>query len=790
MSSEVLVPKPTLTVLALFFGFVLPRIASAQAVSVSGVVTDPQGGVILGATATLSGAGVPHPIATKTGPDGAFSFSVAAARYSLHVDSPGFVSWTDTVNVAAGMPRIAVTLQIAGVLEDVQVSGAAPYSLTKAIPTASRLGLAPLETPASVAVVSGDLIRDLGTPTLVQAKALAPGITASAPMGNGGNVLAARGFIGANSVKQLYNGMEIYNGGNVVAFPFDPWNVDFVGVLSGPSSVLYGTGAIGGAVNVVPRRPDPTAQRNEIQLGVGRFGTYHEAIDSTGPLSPRVSYRFDASLYNSDHWVQNGGSNSQAVSASLRFDATKNLRFTVSNDFGNQHPSKYLGTPIFNDAPVPGTRYINYNVLDAELKFLDNWTNVETLWTPSPTLSVHNSTFFLYNSRLYHDAPNYTYVPATNRVQRGGFRDIQDTYETQYGDTGYVKQSGLFFGLRNDALVGIDVNRNYYHRNDNVRGGNSLVDALTPNDGNFLDFYNQLTKPFYRMHVNQAAGYVEDRLHLNDRISLVVGLRHDHYGVTRDDQLVFTTTESSYDANGWNTGAVYEPIKNLSLYAQYASASDPVNSLASIAANQQGFHLSPGRQIEGGAKQTLMNGRVEWTAAVYDLMKKDLLTPAADNPTVTDQVGQQSSRGVEGSLAITAGPLRFNINGTVLQARFDDFNAVVSNRIVQLAGNVPLNVPERSANLAVFWNPTPQWEGRAMMQFVGSRFADNTNTATAIMPSYHVVNLGGRWRPRPRLAVDARLDNAFDEVYPDSGTTTQWLLASPRSVTVSLNVRF
>jgi iron complex outermembrane receptor protein len=694
------------------------------------------------------------------------------------------------VVVAAGMASIRATLQIAGVLEDVQVSGTAPYNLTKPIPTASRLGLAPLDTPASVAVVSGDVIRALETPTLIQAKSLAPGITSSAPMGNGGNVLTARGFTGANSVKQLYNGMEIYNGGNVVAFPFDPWNVDFVGVLSGPASVLYGTGAIGGAVNVVPRRPDPALRRNEIQLGIGRFGTYHEAIDSTGPLSSRVSYRVDASLYNSNHWVQGGESNSQAVSGSVRFDATKNLRFTVSNDFGNQNPSKYLGTPIFNDAPVPGTRYVNYNVLDAKLNFLDDWTNVETVWTPSPTLSFHNSTFFLYNTRLYHDAPNYAYLPATNQVRRSGFRDIEDTYETQYGDTGYLKQSGRLFGLLNDALVGIDLNRNYYHRNDNVRGGTSVVDALNPNDGNYLDFYNQLSTPFYRMHVNQEAGFVEDRLHLADQVSIVVGLRHDHYGVTRDDQLVFTTTQSSYDANGWNTGAVYEPIRNVSLYAQYARASDPVNSLSSIAANQQGFHLSPGRQVEGGAKQTLKNGRIEWTLAVYDLVKKDLLTPAVDNPTLTDQVGQQSSRGVEGSFAFTTGQLRFNVNGTVLRARFDDFKAVVNNRVVQLAGNVPLNVPERSANVMVFWDPTPMWEGRAVMQVVGRRFADNTDPVNSILPSYQVVNFGVRWRPRPKLAVDARVDNAFDQLYADSGTTTQWLLGSPRSFTGSLNVLF
>jgi iron complex outermembrane recepter protein len=276
-------------------------------------------------------------------------------------------------------------------------------------------------------------------------------------MGNGGNVLTARGFTGANSVKQLDNGMEIYNAGNVVAFPFDPWNVHFVGVLSGPASVLYGTGAIGGAVNVVPRRPDPAQRHNEVQVGVGRFNTYHEAIDSTGPLSDRVSYRVDASLYNSDHWVDRGDSNSQAVSPSLRFDATKKLRFTLSNDFGNQNPSKYLGTPIFNDAPVPGTRFINYNVLDARLNFRDNWTNLETIWTPSLSVSIHNSTFYLYNSRLYHDAPNYTYIPATNRVSRGGFRDIQGTFETQYGDTGYLKQTGRVFGGVADSSATPDV---------------------------------------------------------------------------------------------------------------------------------------------------------------------------------------------------------------------------------------------------------------------------------------------------------------------------------------------
>jgi iron complex outermembrane receptor protein len=76
------------------------------------------------------------------------------------------------------------------------------------------------------------------------------------------------------------------------------------------------------------------------------------------------------------------------------------------------------------------------------------------------------------------------------------------------------------------------------------------------------------------------------------------------------------------------------------------------------------------------------------------------------------------------------------------------------------------------------------------MRFVGHRFADNINTVSAVMPSYKVVDFGLRWIVRPDMSFDARLDNAFDELYADSGTTTQWLLGSPRSATISMNFFF
>lgn len=769
-------------------GVLMSAVVMAQSSGLSGRVADPQGAAVVAAVVSVSGAGA-GTRTTQTASDGTFSLpDLPAGEYQVQIEAPGFQRWTRSVRAGSG--PLDVALQVAGFTEDVVVSVDAPLNLSVPESTASRLNLAPIDTPASVAIVSGDVLRDIGTPTLIVAKALAPGITSSAPMGSGGNVLNARGFTGQNSVKQLFNGMEIYNAGGVVSFPFDPWNVDHIGVLYGPASVLYGSGAIGGAVNVVAKRPNPAAREHEIALSAGSFSTYHAALGATGPVTDRVSYRFDASKYTSDHWVDRGRSNSLAVSGSLRFDATPTLRFTLSNDFGEQNPSTYLGTPVLNNRPVEGLRYKNYNVDDAKLNFMDNWTNVETVWTPSSRVSIHNNTYYMYHDRFYHDVFTFAYVPATAQVRRTQFRDIDDTWETQYGDTGYVKYAGQLFGRPSDVLVGLDYNINYYNRNDNIRGGTSLVDAVTFNPGYYRDFYQGLAIPFYRMDVDQVAGFVENHLKATERLSLVVGARRDHYHVNRYDHQTLATTVSDHNATAWNAGVIYDIFPGLSVYGQAAEASDPVNSFSSIAANQQGFNLSPGRQLEAGVKQVAMNNRLEWTFATYRLVKEDLLTPAVSNPSLTEQVGQQSSRGVEASLALSAGPVRVNVNGTVLNAEFDEFRAVVAGASVSLAGNVPINVPESSANLMVFYDVAPQLQLRAVVRHVGRRFADNTNVAASLIPSFTVADLGARWQATSRLSLDLRVDNAFDEIYADSGSATAWLLGMPRSVTLGTRIGF
>ena len=99
----------------------IPRPAAAQAVSLRGVVSDRQGGVVVGAEVTLvSEAGATWTAMTQA--NGTFAFdAVPPGPYTLLVNSPGFASWSQVLRADASLGDLMVTLDIAGLSETVGV---------------------------------------------------------------------------------------------------------------------------------------------------------------------------------------------------------------------------------------------------------------------------------------------------------------------------------------------------------------------------------------------------------------------------------------------------------------------------------------------------------------------------------------------------------------------------------------------------------------------------------------------------------------------------------------------
>ncbi|HTM96393.1 MAG TPA: TonB-dependent receptor plug domain-containing protein, partial [Croceibacterium sp.] len=249
------------------------------------------------------------------------------------------------------------------------VTGERVSELAQEDKTGSRLGLTPLETPASVATLDGDAIRARGDQSVQAAVTRAPGVTNSSNPGNANSSYVMRGFGGAISVLQLYDGVRLYPVADSISFPTDPWNIDRVEVLSGPASVLYGHGALGGAINVVPKSPNMNRFEFQGEAGYGSQDTWHIAGGVGGPIGPSLGFRADASYRQSDGYVDRGDSDSLALSGALKFQPSETFSLTVRGDYGNVHPQKYFGTPLVGSRLDTSIRHNNYNVGDAILHF-------------------------------------------------------------------------------------------------------------------------------------------------------------------------------------------------------------------------------------------------------------------------------------------------------------------------------------------------------------------------------------------------------------------------------------
>ncbi|MES2420322.1 MAG: TonB-dependent receptor [Pseudomonadota bacterium] len=701
-----------------------------------------------------------------------------------------------------GLPSAADAQTAGPPSEDILVTGRHEADLTVPNRTASRLNLSPLETPATLSVIDGATIRARGDMAIADAESRAPGITSVGNLGNGGTALAARGFSGQGSVLQLIDGVRLFPAAGTLTFPTDPWMVERIDILKGPASVLYGQGALGGAVNVLMRQPNTKHTEIDGEIGYGSQDTFHVAAGAGGPAGEHLSYRVDGSYRRSDGYVDRGQSRSYALSATLRWAPTDTLAVTVRDDYGNQNPMRYFGTPLIDGRLDDGNRRRNYNTRDGYVRFRDNRTSLQVDWTPSTVLTVSNQAYRLTSKRSWLNLESYCWVATDGACPNGnggGAATPGSIYrtdmtgivhdQTQWGDQGSVTvRTPIADGLSNDFVVGFDVNliKLTYSHNFGAEPQVSQVDPYDFDPGAIVD--TQGIAPRYRTRTAEYAVFAEDRLKLGEHVSIVGGIRYERDRIQRwtiDGPTEVFALDKRLHNTTWRVGSVYQPIPTVSLYAQYATGVDPLGTLTTYSTGQVQFSNAVGNQIEVGAKAVFLDGRGTATLAAYRIVKTGLLAQLTPTSPI-EQVGQRSAKGIEAAVSIDLPRgFGFDANGSVLNARFDDFLSGTAN----YAGNTPPDVPETMANLWLRWTATPTVQARAGLRYVGRRFSDNANDFR--IPGYVTVDTTWSYAVTPRVAVDLHVYNLFDAAYAiNSYGVQQWVLGRPRAVDVSLRAGF
>ena len=217
-------------------------VSTPAAAEVRGTVTDSAGKPISDARVML----IELRRSGSTSPEGRFTFSsVAPGQYHLSVSAIGFAPAVEPLLVADRDTSVNIRLKPSVVeLQALQVT---------ASPNATTL----LNSPQPVSALSSDELRTAQAPSLGETIQSLPGVR-SLSTGTGVGKPVIRG-LSSNRVLVVANGqrLETQQWGDEHSPNVDTGDAERIEVIRGPASVLYGSDALGGVINVVPKElPD------------------------------------------------------------------------------------------------------------------------------------------------------------------------------------------------------------------------------------------------------------------------------------------------------------------------------------------------------------------------------------------------------------------------------------------------------------------------------------------------------------------------------------------------------
>ncbi len=323
-------------------------------------------------------------------------------------------------------------------------------------------------------------------------------VTSRGMMGYGVSGGAAGGInlrgisAGSGQMMVLIDGHPQYNGiyGHPIADSYQTLMADRVEVLRGPASVLYGSNAMGGVMNIVTRKPYNDGVWTNINVGGGSYGTLQSEVTNqvrSGKFSSTVSAQYN----RSDNHRPRMGFEQFGGYAKVGYDFNKNWNAYIDaniNHFNASQPGSET-SPLFD-----ADQWITRGVVSAALENHYDRT--------SGALSV-------YSNFGRHKIDDGTADPSTPTQRYFRSKDAL-TGVSLYQSTQFFTGNRITFGFDYQHIFG----RAYY---------------TSKADGKVLDTPN---KQSGKSHRDEFAGYVDIRQDITDWLTADAGIRVDHHSIT------------------------------------------------------------------------------------------------------------------------------------------------------------------------------------------------------------------------------------------------------------------
>ena len=383
-----------------------------------------------------------------------------------------------------------------------QAETADSLALQEIVVTGTRNATDVRHLPMTVTVISRETLtaqhQPSVLPTVMQE---VPGllVTSRSMMGYGVSTGAAGGINlrgvtgGAGQLMVLIDGHPQYQGiyGHPISDSYQTLMAERVEMLRGPASVLYGSNAMGGVLNIVTRRPaGQNAVVTNVTVGAGSYGTVQTEASNqirSGKFSSTVAAQYN----RTDNHRPRMGFEQYGGYLKLGYDLSDHWNTYIDADITHFNAS-YPGS---TDKPMyDADQWITRGVVSAAIENHYGRT--------SGALSVYSN----FGRHKIDDGTTDTAQPT------------QRYFRSKDALTGisWYQSAQLFEGNR--LTVGID----YQHIYGKAYYTSKQTDEV-------LDTPNKQSGRSYR---NEIAGYVDFRQDLLAWLTIDAGIRLDHHSIT------------------------------------------------------------------------------------------------------------------------------------------------------------------------------------------------------------------------------------------------------------------